>query len=199
MANYACRNGHTWKGKSNLSHGFHPGELNCKECGERADPKLKQSASRNGVQAVESDLLAEAHERFSDLVTESPCFLADRIAGRPRRPDHRCWPANHRDPHHLVPASWIKATFRDLPDVDLADILYAPIIGAPLCRVGHEAVEARTDFIYWHELDDEAKEFCRQVDEKYPGRPSMLARLELESPTQTEGFSASTGAGAARG
>lgn len=179
MASYSCRNGHAWKGKSSLSRGFHPGELRCPECGS----SFKQGAGRpNGVQAAESSVLAEAHERFSALVTESPCFLADRIAGQPRRPDHRCWPAGSRDPHHLVPASWVKATFRDLPDVDLADILYAPIIGAPLCRVGHEAVEARTDFIYWHELDDEAKEFCRRIDEKYPGRPSMLARLELESP-----------------
>lgn len=182
MANYSCRNGHTWEGKSNLSCNFHPGELRCPECGEGAEPKMKQSAGRNGVQAAESRILTDAHTRFTCLVSESPCFLADRIAGKPRRPGHRCWPAGMRDPHHLVPANWIRATFGELPDVELGDILYAPIIGAPLCRVGHDAVEARTEFIYWHELDDEAKEFCRRIDEKYPGRPSMLARLELESP-----------------
>jgi hypothetical protein len=41
MANYACRNGHTWEGKSSLSRGFHPSETRCRECGAQADPKMK--------------------------------------------------------------------------------------------------------------------------------------------------------------
>lgn len=184
MADYSCRNDHAWKGKSSLSPRFHPSELRCPDCGCQAEPKLKQSSGRrNGVQASESPIVAEAHARFTTLVTEWPCFLADKVAGKPRRPDHRCW--GRKDPHHLVPADWIRRTFGDLPDVELADILYAPILGVPLCRlVGHEAVErAVSEHIYWHELDDEAKDFCRRIDERY-GRESMLERLRLECPVR---------------
>jgi hypothetical protein len=180
MANYACANGHTWSGKSNLSKGFSPSELRCPEmgCSLPAEPKLKQGSGGMGSSAPESRVLADAHTRFSSLVTEWPCFFADRRAG------HGCW--GPRDPHHLLPASWLKATFGDLSDIDLADILYAPIIGTPLCRKAHEAVEARTEFIYWHELDPELIEFCKRKEEEFPGRPSLLERLKLESPVKEQ-------------
>ena len=184
MANYSCSNGHAWTGRSSLSQKFSPSEMLCPKCGVPAEPKLKASSGRrNAVQATEPAPVAEAHQRFSELVTEWPCFLADKVGGKPRRPDHRCW--GPKDPHHLVPADWIRRVFADLPEVELADILYAPIIGVPPCRLGHEAVERGvSEHIYWHELDDEAKDFCRRVDERYPGRESMLSRLRMESPAR---------------
>lgn len=181
MANYACRNGHAWQGKSSLSAGFSPAELRCPECGAGAEPKLKQSSGRrNAVQAGESPVIAEAHARFTALVTEWPCWFTDRVEGKRRRPDHRCW--GRRDPHHLIPASFIREHFGDLPDPELADILYAPIIGVPLCRAAHEAVERRSDYVYWHELDPELIDFCQRMDRRYPDRSSLTARLRLESP-----------------
>lgn len=176
MANYNCRNDHAWKGKSSLSPGFHPSETRCPECGEAAEPKMKQGGGRNGIQAVESPEIAEAHTRFSQLVTEWPCWA------KTHRPGHRCW--GPVDPHHLVPASWIRHTFSDLPDDELALILYEPVIGAPVCRAYHEALENRSEVIAWHELDDEAKLFCKRIDERYPGHQSMYERLKLESPVR---------------
>lgn len=177
MARYHCRNDHEWTGKSSLSKSFTPGELTCPECGERAEPKLQQSSDRrNAVQAVEAPVVAEAHRRFTALVCEWPCWA---IA---HRPGHRCWPPGHVDPHHLIPADWIRRTFADLPPDELAVILYEPVLGAPVCRDFHDALERRSEVILLHELDDEVRLFCQKVDERYPGRPSMLARLELESP-----------------
>ncbi len=176
MANYSCREGHTWQGKSSLSRGFHPSEMRCPDCGCPSEPKLKQTSGRNAVQATESPAVAEAHTRFSDLVTEWPCWAKTNRRG------HRCW--GPVDPHHLVPASFIRRTFADLPDDELALILYEPVIGAPLCRAFHEAVENRSEVIAWHELDDEVKLFCKRIDEKHPGHQSMYERLKLESPAR---------------
>jgi hypothetical protein len=178
MADYACSSGHTWSGKSSLSKGFSPSELRCPEmgCNLPAEPKLKARGNGRGSGATEPRVLADAHTRFSSLVTEWPCFFSEH------RRNHQCW--GPKDPHHLLPASWIKATFRDLPDVDLADILYAPIIGVPLCRKAHEAVEARTEFIYRHELEPELLVFCERKEQEFPGRPSLLERLKLESPVK---------------
>jgi hypothetical protein len=193
MANYRCSNGHTWKGKSSLSKGFNPGELLCPEegCGLPNEGLKSNGSGSSSLRVVEAPVLAEAHDRFSQLVTEWPCFFTDTVNGKARRRDerdpeldHRCWPHRHRDPHHLIPASWIKEHFCDLPDVELADILYAPDIGVPLCRKAHEAVEARTDFIYWDELDPELIDWCRRIEAKYPNRPSILERLKLESPVR---------------
>jgi hypothetical protein len=144
--------------------------------------QLNARKSRGGGlgRKQESDALAEAHLRFTTLVREWPCWFKDRVGGRRRRPDHECW--GRKDPHHLVPAQFIKDVFKDLDDVDLGDILYAPIIGVPLCRRGHEAVELHSDYVYWHELDDEVKEFCRRIDAKYPERLSMLEQLRRDSP-----------------
>ncbi len=179
MARYHCPNGHTWQGRSSLSPQFSPAELRCPTCGAAAEPKLRQSGGRrNALQAAEPPVIAEAHRRFTALVTEWPCWA------RTHRPGHRCW--GPVDPHHLVPAAWIRQTFSDLPDDELAAILYEPAIGAPLCRAFHDAVETRAEVIHWHELDDECKLFCQRVDERYPGRPSMLERLRLESPVGEE-------------
>jgi hypothetical protein len=185
MANYRCSNGHTWTGKSSLSKGFNPGELLCPKegCG-LPNEGMKSQSGGSSLRKAEPPILAEAHTRFTQLVTEWPCFFTDSVNRELRRPGHQCWPRRHRDPHHLIPASWIKEHFGDLPAVDLADILYAPDIGVPLCRRAHEAVENRSDFIYWDELDPELLDFCRRIDAKYPGRPSLLERLKLESPVR---------------
>jgi hypothetical protein len=178
MGKQVCPNGHEWKSRFQPS----PRELFCKEdgCGLPAEPSLRSKSSGPGLRASEARVVADAHSRFSSLVTEWPCFF------RSRRKGHTCW--GDIDPHHLVPADWIRQTYRDLPDVDLADILYAPIIGTPLCRKAHEAVEARlSEFIFWHELDAECIEFCKAIDAKHPGRPSMLERLKLESPVKGTG------------
>ncbi len=173
MGRQVCPSGHEWKTRFNAS----PRERFCPEdgCGLPAEPTLKQRNGGAGLGAPEPRVIADAHTRFSSLVCEWPCWFSERRSG------HTCW--GDIDPHHLVPADWIRQTFRDLPDVDLGDILYAPIIGVPLCRKAHDAVERRvSEFIYWHELDPECVEFCKQVDAKHPGRPSMLERLKLESP-----------------
>ena len=53
----------------------------------------------------------------------------------------------------------------------------------------HAEVEARNDYIYWHELDDELKIFCKRTDARYgrPGRQSIYTRLQQESPPKTKG------------
>lgn len=170
---FSCRNGHTWKSAKFKPQ---PHERMCRECGLPAEASLKSNAGSGLQKATEPRILADAHTRFSQLVTEWPCFL------EARRPGHKCY--GPRDPHHLVPASWIKETYGDLSDPELADILYAPIVGCSLCRDGHEAVERRvSEFIFRRELDPELFAFCRKVDRRYPDRPSMVTRLELESPT----------------
>lgn len=166
-----CPSGHRWKSRFQA----HPSELFCKECGEAAVPTLKAKTGGTGLSAApESPILAEAHLRFTQLVTEWGCWARDNRLG------HRCW--GPLDPHHLAPASWIRQTYRDLPDDELAAILYAPILGCPACRLFHEGLENRSEVIYFEELDPELIEFAQKVDRRYPDRPSLLARLELESP-----------------
>lgn len=170
MGKHSCENGHEWKSRFQPA----PSELRCPDCGEYAQPKLKAKSTGYGLRAPESPTVAAAHERFTELVTEWPCWA------KAHRPGHICW--GPVDPHHLVPASWIKSVFGSLPSELLAEILYAPVIGCPACRKFHDGLENRSEIILLHELDDEVRLFCKRIDEEYPGRPSMLARLELESP-----------------
>ncbi|HSC21907.1 MAG TPA: hypothetical protein VLC07_09285, partial [Solirubrobacterales bacterium] len=63
MANYSCRRGHTWKGRSNLSKNCTPSELLCPQpdCGLRAEPKMKQG----GFKAErETSARQEVREQF---------------------------------------------------------------------------------------------------------------------------------------
>jgi hypothetical protein len=181
MGKQVCSNGHEWKTRFQPS----PRERWCPEdgCGLPAEPSLKAKHGGPSLSKPESRVLADAHTRFSILVCEWPCWFAER------RDAHSCW--GDIDPHHLVPASFIKEQFGTLPDPELADILYAPIIGVSLCRKAHEAVEKRvSQFIFWHELDPECKDFCRRIDRKYASRhpkpQSMLERLKLESPQKSK-------------
>ncbi|HVQ60398.1 MAG TPA: hypothetical protein VMS60_15975 [Solirubrobacterales bacterium] len=114
------------------------------------------------------------------------CFFADVTpALEPRRPRHEC--DGELDPHHLISKSWIQRTFNDLPEDELLEIKYAPIIGCPLCRAGHDALPANLkhgDRVFYEELDPDLIDFVQRVDRRYAkrGRPSMEARLELECP-----------------
>jgi hypothetical protein len=170
---FVCPNGHTWKSQRFKPE---PWERLCPEpgCGRSAEPSLKTRSTAPGKLHQESIEEQQARARFHQLVCEWPCWA------RARRPGHQCF--GPLDPHHLVPADWIRHTYGDLPEAGLLRILFNPIIGAPLCRGFHAAVEDRNEFIYWHELDDELKEFAKYVDELYPDRGSMLNRLKLESP-----------------
>lgn len=169
----SCPSGHRWRTCFQPS----PRELFCKECGEGAVPALKAASNRrNALQVAEAPVVADAHLRFTQLVTEWPCWAKENRRG------HICW--GDIDPHHLVPAGFIRSAFSDLRPDEMAEILYEPVLGAPVCRSFHEALENRSEVIHWHELDDEVKLFCKRIDERFPGHQSMLARLELESPAE---------------
>lgn len=180
MGKQVCSNGHQWKTRFQPV----PSELRCPEdgCGLPAEPMLKARSGGPGLGTPESRPLADAHARFSGLVTEWPCFFADAVEGRRRRPGHNCW--GPKDPHHLIPARFIRAHYGDLPDPELADILYAPIVGVPLCRAAHDAVERHSDYVYWHELDPELIAQCQEWERRYPDRKSLLEQLRLESPVK---------------
>lgn len=143
---------------------------------QKAAPKQRWEDS--GLQRLE-DL---ARVNFGRIVTGKRCFLSDVDPdGTPRRPDHICtFPL---DPHHLVEVQWMRRELV-LPPEDLIAVMFNPIIGCPLCRGGHALVELRVaEFIYWPELRLETIEFCELVDAATPeGTPSMLGRLEIESP-----------------
>lgn len=154
-------------------------ESNCPDCEGRLLTGMELNArkrlSRAGARLrEESPAEREARAAFNAAVLAWPCFA------RENRPGHRC--AGRKDAHHLIPKDWIRQTFRDLPEPALLAILFEPLIGCPACRAFHIALEQRTDFIHWDELEPEAIEFCQRIDAKYPGHPSMLARLEIESP-----------------
>jgi hypothetical protein len=182
---FRCRGGHSW-----TSQGFKPttGEQFCPECGAHALANLKQS-SGGGLKAdVETDAHREARLEFDRLVCEWPCWARDH------RPGHRC--RGPKDAHHLIAKSWIESHFSDLPELDYLEIKYAVIIGASACRFEfHDALESHVDYVYWHELDDELKVFCKRMDERWGDvpqpsgakRPSLFERLRIESPPKTKG------------
>src|ERR1700749_1029135 len=178
MGNQVCSNGHRWKTRFTPA----PSELRCPEdgCGLPAEPTLKARLGGPGLGAPEARPLADAHARFSGLVTEWPCFFKEHRCGHSRWGDI--------DPHHLIPADWIKQNFRDLPDIELADILYAPILGTPLCRKAHEAVEARTAYIHWHELDRSGADRVLQADRSQISRtPSDTGEAEARESARGGG------------
>lgn len=165
MTTLHCPKGHEVK----LGWNPDPAELTCREHGVRLETGMQAKAKqrRSGGLRETSSAEDDARLRFNQIVCEWPCYFVGR------RAEHRCW--GRKDAHHLVPKDWIRRTFGDLPEGDLLAILYAPIIGASLCLAAHEAIGARTDFIYRHELDPELIEFCEAKGN------GMLGRLELES------------------
>jgi hypothetical protein len=121
----------------------------------------------------------------AEVCHERRCFLADTLDGIPRRPRHVC--EGELDPHHLIAKSWIQRHFGDLPEDELLEIKYAPIIGCPLCRCAHDALPANLkpgDRVFYEELEPDLIDFVRRVDRRYAkrGRPSMEARLLIECP-----------------
>jgi hypothetical protein len=95
---------------------------------------------------------------------------------------HHC--SGPKDAHHLIPKNFIRQRFRGLlPEDELLEILFNPLIGAPLCRKAHDAVEAGSDRIYWQDLTDECLEYVGSLPD------FMLLRLErecLKRPEQSE-------------
>jgi hypothetical protein len=151
------------------------GERRCPE--HRCDLKPMPKPAGRQLGADRSAAETRARHRFNAEVRDHPCFYSEVIAGETRRPGHVCtYPL---DAHHLVEKQWIRREFGDLPEDELLAILYAPQIGAPLCRAGHDGVKRLR--IHWHELSDECKLFCREIDERYgSNHPSMYERLRLE-------------------
>jgi hypothetical protein len=165
---FTCPAGHNWKSQRFQPQ---PWESICPECQLPALPSLKAKQARPGLSAVESPQERELHAHFTQAVTAWPCFFSDRVDNRKRRPDHKCW--GPIDPHHLVPVEYMKRQL-GLP----FEVMYDPILGVPLCRLAHEAVERSIERIYWDELDPDCIDFC--------AKHGLLPRLELESPKRRE-------------
>lgn len=157
--------------------------------------QLKRTGQLKRRRQRETPAARNAREHFNAIVTagpDRPCFFADHTeAGEPRRPGHVC-----AGPHHLVQKQWIKRYFGDLPTDELLAILFAPLLGAPLCRHGaHDPVTRRTAYIYFEELDPDLIDMCERLDRRYAAdwRPSLLARLEIECPKREAAGSAVSG------
>jgi hypothetical protein len=82
-----------------------------------------------------------------------------------------------KDAHHLIPKDFIRQRYRGIASEEkLLAVLFNPLIGAPLCRKAHDAIEAGSDHIYWEDLSEECLEYVS-------GLPDfMLLRLERECP-----------------
>lgn len=167
------------EGEHEVKVAFHPsaGERFCPEHGVHLQPLPKKASGSLGGDKSAAETRVRQH--FNREVMASRCFYSERIDGAARRKGHVCtYPL---DAHHIVEKQFIRREFGDLPEDELLAILYAVAIGAPLCRGGHENVKRLR--IYWHEVSDECKLFCAEVDERYgDSHPSMLSRLELECP-----------------
>jgi hypothetical protein len=162
--------------------------------GERWCPKhgchllpLPKKASGRSLGSDRSSAETKARQHFNREVKSKRCFYSERIDGEARRKGHECtYPL---DAHHLVEKQWIRREFGDLPEDELLEILYAVAIGAPLCRAGHENVKRL--LIHWHEVGDECKRFCLDIDERYgDNHPSMYERLRNECAFDQETRSA---------
>lgn len=160
---------------------FNPsrGERTCPEHGCDLRPIRKQS-NRNELPGE-----AMARARFNFVVCERPCFFLDvDEAGERRRPDHVCrYPL---DAHHLLRVEWMKREL-SLPPEELVRLAFNPLIGAPLCRAAHDAVEYQPDeHIYRDELNPELVEFCERFDNEHPEQRSLLEQLYLRCPEREE-------------
>ena len=168
MANYHCRNDHVWLGCSRLSPRFSSVELNCPECGCRAESSLKQGG---GFKADnESPARRAARQAFNRAVKQHGCFYSAYRTkdGKPRRKGHICtYPL---DAHHIVEKNWIERNYADLSEDELLSILFDPRIGIPLCRNGHANVANLR--IFWDEVSGECKEACREVDQRWLEMPA---------------------------
>lgn len=144
-----------------------PGERWCPEhgCALSKLPKSglsDQQTAREGLPGEKA-----ARSRFRQVVTARPCFFLDiDDFGERRRPDHVCtYPL---DAHHIIPKGWIKRELSMLPADELVELAWNPLIGAPLCRGAHEAVERGVADIYWHELNPDLRSLVEQLVSRCP-------------------------------
>lgn len=149
----------------------------------RASSAKSLNRKRSGLGARrKSDAERKAHDHFREVVIgwgiEKGCWV-----GR-HRPGHICH--GPMDPHHLVKAEWIRATFGDLPELEFLRILYAPVIGCPACRQGHDEIERRSVVIYQDELTRECIEFCRRQGRGMYGRLLMACPVRPSGEERTE-------------
>jgi hypothetical protein len=158
---------------------------------------------RRGKGRRESAAERKARDHFNETVKAWPCFFTwnERpcggcdglgeinlyFCGQPAGPaicpecrgdgKHHC--SGRKDAHHLLPKQFIRRRLSDWPEDELLAVLFNPLIGAPLCRAAHEAVEARTDFIHWDELNPECITYVSSLPD------FMLLRLEEECPKRS--------------
>jgi hypothetical protein len=159
-----------------------PDETHCPQpgCGARLETGMERNARKrasrnNGRLREQSRAESEAAEEFHAIVVSLGCWAKDH------RKDHVC--RGRVEAHHIVPASWLRKTFADLPEGRLLALEYNPIVGAPLCGSFHAALTAKTERIYFEELDRELIEFAERLDHEFPGR-GVLGRLQLECPSR---------------
>lgn len=155
------------------------GERFCPEHGtplRTADPSKPRTSQRIGRK--ESAAETRARQRFNRVVCEWPCFF------RRHRDGHRCtYPL---DAHHLVPKRFLRQRLV-LDEAELLEVLYNPLIGAPLCRAAHDAVERGAERIYFEELSAECVEFVGSLPD------FVLLRLEDDCPHREAAGSAASG------
>ncbi len=151
-----------------------------------AAPKKTTGLRRSGSR--ESAAEKRARQRFYRVVCADPCFFSTIMpSGEKRRPGHRCrYPL---DPHHLISKSWIKRELGELPETELLDLIWNPILGVCLCRGAHDAVEygvGELDIIFRDEIAPALLVFCERFDAEHPDQRSLLAQLRLENPVRAE-------------
>jgi hypothetical protein len=159
------------------------GERFCPEHGCELVRPPKEHRKPSGRQGLPGE--QGARTRFRQLVCARPCFfLQTDERGEQRRPGHTCrYPL---DAHHVLSKGWLKREL-DLPPSELVALMYDPIIGDPLCRKAHDAVEYSPDeYIYRDELNPDLILFCERFDAEHPEQRSLLARLYVECPERPE-------------
>jgi hypothetical protein len=158
-----------------------PGERFCPEhgCALSKPPKSGLSNKPTAREGLPGERVARS--RFRQTVTSRPCFFLDvDDFGERRRPDHVCtYPL---DAHHIIPKGWIKQELSMLPAEELVELAWNPLIGAPLCRGAHEAVERGVADIYWDELNPDLVAYCEQFDAAHPDLRSLVEQLVSRCP-----------------
>ena len=156
-----------------------PGERFCPEHGCSLVPLPKSSPSRKPQrEGLPGEKAAKA--RFRLVVTKKPCFFLDTDEfGERRRPDHVCtYPL---DAHHILPKGVLRQEL-NLPPKELVEVMWNPLIGAPLCRGAHEAVERGLADIYHDELNPALIAYCEGFDAAHPEQRSLVEQLVSRCP-----------------
>lgn len=133
----------------------------------------KKASANNGRLRYQSPQESAAFQAFHQIVTSFGCWA------KRNRKGHVC--SGRVEAHHLIERQWLRRIFSDLPESRLLELMYDPVIGAPLCSSFHAAITAKRERIYFEELDRELVEMAERLDVEYPGR-GVLARLGLECP-----------------